>query len=296
MLVITGATGRLGSRIVKQVLARVPADTVAVSVRDPAAAAHLAERGVRVRAGDFTDPASLRSAFEGASRVLVVSAAIRGDAAVAANLAAIDAARECGAERVLYTSHQASSPTSQFLPQHTHAATEEHLASAGLPFTALRNGFYVSTLEHYLGAAVETGRLELPEDGPFSWTHHDDLAEAAALALVGPEQATGLDGITPPLTAPEVLDLAGVADVVGEVLGRAVTRVVVTDDVWRAAAVERGMPPFAADFTLGMFRAARAGEFAVTDPALETLLGRSATSARSAIAEMFSGQGESGAR
>jgi NAD(P)H dehydrogenase (quinone) len=287
MLVITGATGRLGSRIVEQVLARVPADTVGVSVREPAAVAHLAERGVRVRAGDFTDPASLRSAFEGASRVLVVSAAIRGDGAVAANLAAIDAARECGAERVLYTSHQASSPTSQFLPQHTHAATEEHLASAGLPFTSLRNGFYVSTLEHYLGAAVETGRLELPEDGPFSWTHHDDLAEAAALALARPEQA-GLDGITPPLTAPEVLDLADVADVLGEVLGRTIIRVVVADDAWRAAAVDRGMPPFAADFTLGMFRAARAGEFAVTDPALETLLGRPVTSARSAIAGMVS--------
>ncbi|WP_193606769.1 NAD(P)H-binding protein [Nocardioides lijunqiniae] len=288
MLVITGATGQLGSRIVEQVLARVPTDTVGVSVRDPAVAAHLAERGVRVRAGDFTEPASLRRAFEGASRVLVVSAAIRGDGAVAANLAAIDAARECGAERVLYTSHQAASPTSQFLPQHTHAATEDHLASVGLPFTALRNGFYVSTVEHYLGAAVETGLLELPEDGPFSWTHHDDLAEAAAIALVGADDARLLDGVTPPLTAPELLDFAVVAEVVGEALGRPVAHAVVSDEAWKAAAVERGMPPFAADFTLGLFRAARAGEFAVTDPALERVLGRPATTARSAIAAMVS--------
>lgn len=284
MLVITGATGRLGSLVVERVLDRVPADQVAVSVRDPAAAESLAERGVRVRAGDFTDPASLTHAFEGATRVLVVSASIRGDGAVAANRCAVDAARQAGAQRVLYTSHQAASASSLFAPQHTHAATEAHLAESGLAFTALRNGFYVSTLEHYLGAAVSTGRLELPEDGPVSWTHHDDLAEVAAVSLVddGP-----LDGVSPPLTAPDLLDLVAVADVLGDVLGRPVERVVVPDDAWVQAAIEQGMPEAAAGFTLGLFRAAREGEFAVTDPTLEEILGRPAVSARSAIEEML---------
>jgi NAD(P)H dehydrogenase (quinone) len=290
MLIVTGATGRLGSRIVERVLDRAPAHTVGVSVRDPEAAAGLAARGVRVRAGDFTDLGSLAQAFEGATRVLVVSASIRGDGAVAANLAAIDAARDAGAEHVVYTSHQASSSTSLFAPQHTHAATEEHLAELGglgLSFTSLRNGFYVSTLEHYLGAAVATGRLELPEDGPFSWTHHDDLAEAAAIALVGaPGLDPALSGPTPPLTAPDLLDLADVAAVVSETLGRPVERVVVPDEQWKQAAVAQGMPPFAADFTLGMFRAAREGEFAVADPTLERVLGRPATTARTAIAAM----------
>ena len=287
MLIITGATGRLGSRIVERVLDRVPADTVGVSVRDPAAATDLEARGVRVRAGDFTRPASLADAFEGATRVLVVSAAIRGDGAVAANLAALDAARAAGAEHLVYTSHQASSPTSQFAPQHTHAATEEHLAQLGVPFTSLRHGFYVSTLEYYLGAAVATGRLALPADGPVSWTHHDDLAEVAAVALVGgADLDPALDGVTPPLTAPALLDLADVAAVAGEMLGRPVERVVVADEDWKRDAVAQGMPAPAADFTLGMFRAARDGEFAVTDPTLERVLGRPATSARSAIEAM----------
>ncbi|MFB9315569.1 NAD(P)H-binding protein [Nocardioides plantarum] len=287
MLVITGATGRLGSRIVERVLDRVPAETVAVSVRDPAQAVGLQARGVRVRAGDFTDPGSLAHAFEGATRVLVVSAAIRGDGAVAANLAALDTARAAGAEHVLYTSHQASSPTSQFAPQHTHAATEDHLAGLGMPFTSLRNGFYVSTLEYYLGAAVATGRLALPADGPFSWTHHDDLAEVAAIALVGgPDTDPVLTGVTPPLTAPDLLDLGDVAAVASEVLGRPVERVVVDDDEWKQGAVAQGMPAPAADFTLGMFRAAREGEFAVADPTLERVLGRPVASARSAIAAL----------
>lgn len=283
MIVVTGATGQLGSRIVSRLLERVPATEVGVSVREAGRAAAFAERGVRVRAGDFTDPASLAQAFEGARQVLVVSAAIRGPGAVAANAAAIDAARAVGAQRVLYTSHQAASAHSLFAAQPIHAATEEHMAAAGLPYTALRNGFYVSTLGHYLGDALATGRLALPEDGPVSWTAHDDLADAAVAALTRPGL---LDGTTPPLTAPATLDLAAVAGLLTELTGRTITRTVVDDEEWTATAVDRGMPALAADFTLGMFRAARRGEFAVTDPTLETVIGRPAVSVRSALGSM----------
>src|ERR1700722_20212699 len=106
MIVITGATGQLGSLIVASLLERVPAQNVAVSVRDPGRAADLAERGVRVRRGDFSEPGSLADAFEGATRVLTATTNESGAHAVDAHAAAIDAARAAGAERILYTSHQ----------------------------------------------------------------------------------------------------------------------------------------------------------------------------------------------
>ena len=280
MIIVTGATGQLGSRIVERLLERVPADTVGVSVRDDAKAADLAERGVRVRSGDFTDPASLEHAFEGADQVLVVSAAIRGGGAVAANCAAIDAAHAAGAARILYTSHQAASRDSLFPAQPVHAATEEHLAGLGVPFTALRNGFYAKALAFSIGDAVATGQLVAPEDGPVSWTAHADLAEAAAVALT---QDGVLDGVTAPLTGPETWDLEAVAGLLSDITGRAVVRVVVEDDEWRTAAIGGGMPAAAADFTLGMYRAARRGEFAVTDPTLETVIGHRPTSVRSVL-------------
>ncbi|MFB9335907.1 NAD(P)H-binding protein, partial [Actinoplanes octamycinicus] len=88
MIVVTGATGRLGSQVVERLLSRIPADQVGVSVRDVARAAALAGRGVRVRQGDFTEPQSLKHAFEGATSALIISAGIRGhEAAVSANRA-----------------------------------------------------------------------------------------------------------------------------------------------------------------------------------------------------------------
>ncbi len=284
MIIVTGANGRLGSAIVAQLLDRVPADTIGVSVRDTGRARVLAGRGVRVRAGDFTDPTGLEHAFEGADQVLVVSAAIRGPGAAEASRRAIDVAIRAGAGRVLYTSHQAASPDSLFAPQPQHASTEQYLAERGVAFTALRHGFYASTFEIYLPDALETGELRLPQDGPVSWTAHADLAEADAIALTRPG---ALDGVTPPLTAPRLLDFADVARLLSGLSGRRIRRVVVDDEEWKAAAVAGGLPAPAADFALGMFRAARRGEFAVTGPTLETVLGRPAIPAASVLSDLL---------
>ncbi|GAB3921395.1 NAD(P)H-binding protein [Kribbella albertanoniae] len=280
MIIVTGASGRLGSQVVTKLLDRVPAASLGVSVRDVSTAAALADRGVRVRAGDFTEPESLKHAFEDADQVLVISASIRGPQAAAASKAAIDAAVAAGASRVLYTSHQMASRSSQFAAAREHARAEAHLAVQDVAFTALRHGFYTSTFEYYLPAALQTGELRLPEDGPVSWTAHDDLAEADAIALTNPGV---FPGATPTLTASELLDFADVARLVTELTGQTIKRIVVDDEEWKAHVTAQGMPADAAEFMLGMFRAARAGEMAVTDPALESVLGRPSTPARAVI-------------
>ncbi|MFF5760482.1 SDR family oxidoreductase [Streptomyces longwoodensis] len=274
MFVITGATGQLGSRIVRRLLTRVPADQVVACVRDPERAAGLLAEGVEVRRGDYTDPASLAEAFKGASQVLVVSVNDTGDAAVAQHRAAIDAARAAGAERILYTSHQGAGADSLFAPMPDHAATERYLSTTGAPFTSLRNGFYAGTVPLLLGGALETGELRAPADGPVSWTTHDDLAEAAAVLLTAEGR---YEGPTPPLTAARAYDLDDVAGILTRLGGRTVRRVVVEDEEWTAGLVGHGMPAEQADLLLGMFHASRRGEFTTTGTTLEDLLGHPAT-------------------
>ncbi|HWV87160.1 MAG TPA: NAD(P)H-binding protein [Capillimicrobium sp.] len=265
MIVVTGANGRLGRRVVERLLTRVPAADVAVSVRDRAAAADLAARGVAVREGDFDDPASLRAAFAGAEQVLVVSANAVGDVALRRHRAAFEAAADAGAQRILYTSHMGADPGSAFPPMVSHAASEALLAELGVPHTALRNGFYASTVPMLAERARETGTLAAPADGPVSWTTHDDLAEAAAIVLTEPGR---FEGPTPPLTAPAAFDLDDVAGWLS------MERVVTSDAEHHATLVAAGVPPERADILVGMFQASRRGEFARTDPALAELLGR----------------------
>ena len=281
MIIVTGATGKLGHAVVERLLERLPAAQIGVSVRSPEKAGVFAERGVRVRRGDFEDAASLHHAFEGASQVLIVSVDSVGEAAVSRHRNAVEAAKAVGARRVLYTSHMASNPASLFAPALDHAATESILTTSGVAFTSLRNGFYMESALRVMGDALETGRLVAPEDGPVSWTATADLAEAAALALADEER---LQGVTPPLTALEALDFTDIAAIASEVAGRPITRVTVTDKEYKASLVAHGVPEMYADLFLGLFEASRRGEFAAVDSTLERLLGRPPITVREFLA------------
>jgi NAD(P)H dehydrogenase (quinone) len=281
MIIVTGASGQLGRGIVDQLLERVPADQVGVSVRSQQQAQRLSERGVRVRRGDFDDAASLGHAFEGADQILIVSVDGTGEAALRRHRTAIEAARAAGAKRILYTSHMGSNPASPFAPMPDHAATEAVLQASGVAFTSLRNGFYAANGLLLMGQALQTGQLIAPEDGPVSWTAHADLAEAAAIALADEGR---LDGLTPPLTGPEAFDLAGIAAIASQLSGRPITRVTVTDEQYRAGLVAHGVPGPQADMLTGLFAASRQGEFAAVDPTLEHLLARRPLSMRDVLA------------
>ena len=274
MIVVTGATGLLGGAVVERLLARQPDEEIGVSVRDPAKAGALADRGVRVRRGDYDDAASLAHAFEGAEQLLLVSAAATGETALRQHRTAIDAARRAGVRRVVYTSHMGANPASAFAPMVDHAATEALLDDSGLAFTALRNGFYAASGRMLLGRAFETGEVAAPADGPVSWTAHDDLADAAAIVLT---EEGRFEGPTPPLTGSAALDLAGLA---AEALGRPIRRTVLTDAQYREA-----LPEPVAELLLGMFAASRAGEFAAVDPTLGELLGRPPLTVRDVLAK-----------
>ncbi len=281
MIVVTGATGQLGAAIVERLLDRLPAHQLGVSVRDPAKAKGLAERGVRVRRGDFSEPSTLAAAFEGASQVLIVS----GPADPAPHRQAIDAAKAAGAGRILYTSHMGADPNSLFTATRAHAQTELDLRACGVPFTSLRDGFHASSAMWMLSQGLLTGEVRLPADGPVSWTAHADLADAAVIALTEPGR---LNGITPPLTGPEALDFEAVAQIASDLTGRHITRTVISDEQYVADLVAAGTPEQFTDLALSIFTASRRGEFAAVDPTLGQVLGHRPTSVRDLLATTLS--------
>ncbi|MEV8526184.1 SDR family oxidoreductase [Streptomyces sp. NPDC052000] len=285
MIIVTGATGQLGRQIVERLLTRVPAARVSVSVRDPQKAQALADRGVRVRRGSFTDAASLAHAFEGASQVLIVSVDKMGEECVRQHRTAIEAAVAAGARRILYTSQMGAGATSHFQACRDHAATEETLRACGVPFTSLRNGFYATSAAHFLDSATKSGRLVLPADGPVAWTAHADLAEATAAILADEGR---FDGPTPPLTGSQALTFDDIAAIATELTGRTMTRATAPDDEFREQLTGQGVPEEMAGQLLGIFAASRADEFATVDPTLATLLGREPIALGAVLRELLS--------
>ena len=281
MYVITGATGALNGVTVDHLLDRVPAQEIVVVARDAAKANRFAEHGIAVRHGDYADPASLKSAFEGADQVLLVSSSDPSADAVTLHRNAIDAAAVAGAGRILYTSHQGAGPDGPFRPARDHAATEQLLADSGVPWTSLRNGFYAHSLNWLAGPWRETDVISVPADGPVSWTAREDAAEAAAIILASNGDYNGPITLTA-AAAPTFEDVAALAT---ELTGRRVERVILAEDEWIAAQIAKGTPEFVAQFTLGMYQAAEQGRFAGVDPLLGDLLGREPRTVRDLLSE-----------
>ncbi|MFE2752657.1 SDR family oxidoreductase [Actinosynnema sp. NPDC059335] len=185
---ITGATGHLGSLILKHALDRLPADRLAVSVRDPEKAAGL---GVEVRAGDFDGP--LADAFAGVETLLIVSVDGPDEIRVRRHLNAVRAAADAGVRHIVYTS-VTDADTSPLGLAAVHKATEEAIRAVGVPFTFLRNGMYH---ENYLpqgpGPIVTAAG-----DGRIASASRDDLALAAAVVLSTPGHENAVYELTGP--------------------------------------------------------------------------------------------------
>jgi NAD(P)H dehydrogenase (quinone) len=280
VIIVTGATGALNGATVDHLLQRVPAQDIAVAVRDVTKAQRFAARGVTVRHGDYADPASLPGAFEGADQLLLVSSNDPGADAVSLHRAAIEAAVAAGAGRILYTSHQGAGQDSPFFPARDHAATEQLLAESGVAWTSLRNGFYAHSLNWLMGPWRETGVITVPADGPVSWTAREDAAEAAAVILASKGAYDGPVTLTAS-QAPTFDDIAGIATAL---TGRKIQRVVMAEDDWVAAQVAQGAPESRSRFMLGMYQAAQQGRFAGVDPLLASLLRREPRTVRDLLA------------
>lgn len=139
MIVVTAASGALGRLVVGRLLGRCPADRIVAAVRDPGGCADLAARGITVRLGDYDDPSTLRTAFRGADRLLLISSPeLDPDRRVGQHRNAVDAARAAGVGSVIYTSFLGADTQADGFTA-AHHATERLLAACGLPHTVLRH-------------------------------------------------------------------------------------------------------------------------------------------------------------
>jgi NAD(P)H dehydrogenase (quinone) len=282
-IVVTGATGHLGRLTVEALLDRgVPAEQIIATGRRIEVLAGLAERGVVVRRADYDDEASLREAFAGAEKLLLISGSEVGKR-VRQHGTAITAAKAAGVRFIAYTSI-VKADTSTLLLAEEHRATERLLAEAGVPHALLRNSWYTENytgqlpvyLEHGIAGAAGTGRVSAATRADYA------AAAAAVLAGEGDEGDEGDEGAVYELGG-EPFTMAELAEVVSVVTGRTVAYTDLPVEQYQAVLVGAGLPePAAAVFADGD-RGVAAGELLVEGKDLERLIGRTPTSLAAAI-------------
>jgi NAD(P)H dehydrogenase (quinone) len=275
---VTGASGHLGHLAVRALLDRgVPASDVVAIARTPEKAADLAGHGVEIRRGDYADPASLTTALAGVGRLLLVSGTEVGQR-VAQHTSVVSAAREAGVERIAYTSILRADTTANPLGP-DHRATEDVLAASGVPYTLLRNSWYLENYTSQLPGYAERGEtLGAAGSGRVSAATRADYADAAAAALLRDQDGA----VTYELGGP-AFDFHELAAVVSEVTGRTVVYRDLSPADLTAALQAAGLDAGTAGFVASLDEAIARGELETDSRDLADLLGRPATSLRDAV-------------
>jgi NAD(P)H dehydrogenase (quinone) len=279
---VTGATGPLGRLVVSTLLDRgVPAADVVAVVRDPAKAADLQARGVQVRLGDYDRPETLPAALAGVDRLLLVSGNAVGQR-IRQHTAVIDAAKAAGVQRIAYTSLlRADTSTLPLAPE--HLATEQALRTSGVPFTLLRNSWYV---ENYTGQLdqyrAQGAIIGAAGDARVAAAPRADYAAAAAGALLG----DGHDNAVYELGGPAVT-LPELAAELSEATGTTIVYRDVPLADFRAGLLGAGLDEGTAGFVTALEEGTARGELETSTADLEALLGRPATPLREAVASLL---------
>lgn len=265
-LLVTGASGQLGSAVVRHLLdtLKFPAERLIVTSRSPDGLANLAARGVTVRAADFDQPDSLVAAFAGADRLLLVStdALMEPGKRLTQHRAAVQAAVDAGVKHVVYTSLP-SADTSHVSFAPDHWGTEQALSASSLGWTVLRNAWYFENLAYSLPGALASGEWATAAgEGRIAYIARDDLARAAAVALAADSTANQV--LT--LTGGQAWSARDVASRVSALTGKPLAVVDITPAQLVEGLNAHGFPPVLADVFASFDAATVAGDLGeVTD-------------------------------
>lgn len=273
-ILVTGASGHLGQAIIRHLLEtyEVPAANIVAASRDTSKLGGLAAKGVETRAADFDDTASLGKAFEGIDTLLIISTdalAVPGQR-LNQHKAAVAAATKAGVKHLAYTSMpNPDKSLVTFAPD--HLGTEEAVKASGLPYTIIRNAWYLDNYLHGMPHNLAGGQWYTASgNGKVSNISRDDCARAAAAVLAKGKA----ENKTYTLTGPELLDADQIAALVSQATGKPLTAVKVTPDDLKKGIEGAGLPGFVAEMLASADANIAAGNFEILTNDYETLTGK----------------------
>ncbi len=245
MILITGATGTVGSLLIPKLTAKghnVRALTRNANVKF--------ETGVQKVIGDLTDPKSLALAVKDVSQVFMVS---DGTDLALKDRNIISAAKAVGVQHivklsVLSASHMAKDPITQW-----HMAGEDALRSSGVNWTMLRpNGFMSNALNWSHTIAAQSKVYAPFGEGCTSIVDPSDIAGVALACLT----QAGHESKIYELTGPEALSVPEQVTILAKELGKSIEYVSITPEASAKTLTTYGMKPDLAEAVIAMFASA----------------------------------------
>ena len=279
MITVTGATGMLGRLVIDALLQELPASEITAAVRNPDKAKDIAALGVQVRHADYNKAVTLKKAFIGTDKLLLISSSDIGQRA-RQHRAVIAAAYDADVGLLAYTS-MLHADTSPLALSAEHAETEEALRKSGLPFVLLRHGWYTENYTAGIPAILEHGTLlGCAGEGRISSAARADYAAADAAVLLLDDQA----GRVYELAGDDAYTMTELADEVTKQSGKKVVYNDMPEAEYRKVLIDSGLPQVLAVLLSNSDTGASKGGLFDDSGQLSKLTGRPTTTLKESVA------------
>ena len=282
-IVVSGASGQLGSLVIDELIARNVAPENLILVSRTPNTDHLkgyAARGASVRFGDFNQPESLDAAYRGGTRMLLISINGGGGDRPELHKIAIDAAARAGVKHIAYTSYVNADLNEDSTIAVDHRRTERFLQESGVAWTVLRNHIYANGLVDQAVQIVRDGRyVTHTPDARVAYVTREDCAAAAAAVLAMP----GHENKAYNITGPDAIGPRELVALTTELSGKPVELVVLSEADYRAQLSASGVPEAAINGTISFAAELDSQYLREPSTAVADLTGRRATSVRALL-------------
>ncbi|CAA0103263.1 Quinone oxidoreductase 2 [Halioglobus japonicus] len=187
-IAVTAVTGQLGTAIALSLSQLTDTNNIVGVARNPQKARHL---GIEVRAGDYNKREEMEAALQGLDTLLLVSGMDAPDKRIEQHRNVLQAARDAGVSKVVYTSIQGAEQGTAFSEiVQSNRQTEADVSSSGLDWVIGRNGIYIEPDIEYIDNYRERGEIaNCAADGRCGYTTRPELAYAYARMLLEPNHS-----------------------------------------------------------------------------------------------------------
>jgi len=280
MILITGATGKIGRELVHDLQARKC--DFKVMVRSKEAIQACADRGIKAVLGDFERPGTFADALAGVRQVFLLTLPQPATRGFEGEF--LKACKAKGVQHVVRLSAMGADPAAASGLLRCHGQCEAQLEASGLAWTSLRPTIFMQNLAAHFGATVsKESTLYAPAgEARMAWVDTRDIAAVAGTVLT----SAGHDNLVYELTGPQAFTFGEVAERLGSLLGRRIAYVDVPDGGARQAMTSMGLSPWLAEGMLALYHLFKAnGTTALALDTVERLTGRPARSLEAYLME-----------
>ena len=288
MILVTGATGNLGKATIHSLLNNgTDAKDIAALVRDETKGTALKSNGIQVKFGDYQDFESLRSAFQGVDKLLLVSSSSDIVHRFDQHKNVIDAAKEAGVSHIVYTGFDMKDlrKSSMVGDVQYHAYTTDYLKQMAVPYTVMNNTLYADMIPIISGKDILKNGISIPAGvGKVPFLPITEMAEALAVVLTTP----GHENKEYVIAAETAFSFAEIADIISEITGTTIAYNQTEVMSYVAQLVQQGVSEDDAAYLARFAGAIARGEFDTNKSDVKQLLGRTTTSLPDFLRNIYS--------